>query len=71
LMAPAGTPRDVLLKLQSEVARAVRLPELHKRYMERGVELTASASPEAFAAHIKAEFDTKGKLARDVGIRME
>jgi tripartite-type tricarboxylate transporter receptor subunit TctC len=71
LMAPAGTPRDVLVKLQSEVARVVRMPELHKRYMERGVELTASASPEEFAARIKAEYDTKGKLARDAGIRVE
>jgi tripartite-type tricarboxylate transporter receptor subunit TctC len=71
LVAPAGTPREVLLKLHSEVARAVRLPELHKRYQDRGVELIASATPEAFAAHIKAEYETKGKLAREVGIKME
>ncbi|MSQ73853.1 MAG: tripartite tricarboxylate transporter substrate binding protein [Betaproteobacteria bacterium] len=71
LMAPAGTPREVLVRLQSEVARVVRLPELHKRYVERGVDLAASASPEEFAAYIKAEFETKGKLAREVGIRME
>jgi tripartite-type tricarboxylate transporter receptor subunit TctC len=71
LMAPAGTPREVLVKLQNEVARAVRLPELHKRYQERGVDLTASASPEEFAARIKAELETKGKLAREVGIKME
>ncbi len=70
-MAPAGTPREVLVRLQSEVARVVRLPELHKRYVERGVDLAASASPEEFAAYIKAEFETKGKLAREVGIRME
>ncbi len=71
LVAPAGTPREVLVRLQSEVARVVRLPELHKRYQDRGVDLTASASPEEFAAHIKAEFDLKGKLAREVGIKME
>jgi len=71
LMAPAGTPRELLVRLQSEVARAVRLPELHRRYQERGVDLAASASPEEFAAYIKAEFETKGKLAREVGIKME
>ena len=71
LVAPAGTPREVLVRLQSEVARVVRLPELRKRYVMRGVDLADSASPEEFAAHIKAEFETKGELARKVGIRMD
>jgi tripartite-type tricarboxylate transporter receptor subunit TctC len=46
LAAPAGTPRDVLTRLRAEVSRVVRLPELCKRYIERGIELTTSASPE-------------------------
>ena len=71
LIAPAGTPRDVLVRLQSEVARIVRLPDLRKRYLERGIELTASASPEEFTGYIKAEFDKKAKLAREAGIRIE
>ncbi len=71
LMAPAGTPRDALRRLHGEVSRIVRLPELHKRYLERGIELATSASPEAFTAYVKAEFDKKAKLARDAGIRIE
>src|SRR5687768_16672084 len=71
IVAPAGTPRDVLVRLNTEIARAVRAPELHKRYLERGIELTASASPEEFTGLIKAEFVKKAKLARDVGIRIE
>jgi len=71
LMAPAGTPRDALTRVQSEVARIVRLPDLRKRYLERGIELAASASPDEFTAYIKAEFDKKAKLAREAGIRID
>jgi tripartite-type tricarboxylate transporter receptor subunit TctC len=71
LVAPAGTPREVLVRLNAEVAKAVRFPELHKRFLERGVELAASASPEDFAAYIKAEFVKKAKLARAAGIKVE
>ena len=71
LMAPAGTPREILVRLNAEVGKAVRMPALHKRFLELGVELTASASPEAFNAYIKAEFEKKAKLAREAGIRME
>jgi tripartite-type tricarboxylate transporter receptor subunit TctC len=71
LVAPAGTPREVLARLNSEVAKAVKAPELHKRYLDMGVELAASASPEEFTAYIKAEFDKKAKLAREAGIRIE
>src|SRR5262245_46114424 len=44
LIAPAGTPREVLARLHGEVSRIARLPDLHKRYLERGIELVASAS---------------------------
>jgi tripartite-type tricarboxylate transporter receptor subunit TctC len=71
LMAPAGTPRAILVRLNAEVAKAVRQPLLRKRFLELGVELTASASPEAFTAYVKAEFEKKAKLAREAGIRME
>ena len=71
LMAPAGTPREILVRVQSEVAKAVRIPELRKRFFDLGVELAASASPEEFTAYVKAEFEKKAKLAREAGIRME
>ena len=71
LVAPAGTPREVLARVHAEVAKAVRIPELRNRYLEMGVELAASASPEDFTAYIKAEFDKKARLAREAGIKME
>jgi tripartite-type tricarboxylate transporter receptor subunit TctC len=71
LVAPAGTPRELLVRVRDEVAKAVRLPALHDRFIERGVELKGSASPEAFGAQIKAEFDKKARLAREAGIRID
>jgi tripartite-type tricarboxylate transporter receptor subunit TctC len=71
LVAPAATPREILSRLNAEVAKAVRFPELHKRFLERGVELAASASPEDFTAYIKAEFVKKARLAREAGIKVE
>jgi tripartite-type tricarboxylate transporter receptor subunit TctC len=71
IVAPAGTPREALTRLHAEITRAVNLPDLRRRYLERGIELMASASPDDFTAYIKAEFDKKAKLAREAGIRID
>jgi len=71
LMAPAGTPREILARLHAEVAKAVAVPELRQRFIQMGVELIASASPEDFMAYVRAEVVKKAKLAREAGIRIE
>jgi tripartite-type tricarboxylate transporter receptor subunit TctC len=71
LVAPAATPRDVLARLNAEVAKAVANPELRQRFIQFGVELTASASPDAFMAYIQAEYVKKARLAREAGIKIE
>ena len=69
IMAPAGTPREVLERLRVEIASA--LPPLKSRYEERGIELVASASPEEFASHIRAEVAAFAKLAREADLKLE
>ena len=69
LMAPAGTAREVRLRMQQEVAKAA--VRVRDRFIERGVEIKASASPEEFASLVKTEFDKKAKLARDAHIRID
>ncbi|HET7200087.1 MAG TPA: tripartite tricarboxylate transporter substrate binding protein [Burkholderiales bacterium] len=71
LVAPAGTQREILARLNRAVASAVSEPDLYKRFIERGIELKASASPEEFTGYIKAEFEKKKRLAREAGIRAE
>jgi len=71
LMAPAGTPSEILARLNREIAEVVRMPALHDRFLERGVELTASRSPAEFTAYVKSEMEKKGKLVREAGIKIE
>jgi tripartite-type tricarboxylate transporter receptor subunit TctC len=71
IVAPAGTPRAVLARLHAEIAKAVAQPEFRKRYLERGIELQASDSPQAFSAYIRSEADAFVKLVRDAHIPVE
>jgi tripartite-type tricarboxylate transporter receptor subunit TctC len=71
LLAPAGTPREPLARLQAEVAKAVSAPALHNSFLERGVDLVASKSPEEFTAYIRGEVAANAKLARSAGIKAQ
>jgi tripartite-type tricarboxylate transporter receptor subunit TctC len=71
LLAPAGTPRDIIAKLHAEVVKAYRQPELIRRFAERSIELVASSSPEAFGEQIRSEVARLSQVARDAGIKAE
>lgn len=71
LLAPAGTPREALVRIQSEVAKAVAAPALHNTFLERGIDLVASSSPEEFTAYIRSEVAANAKLARSAGIKAQ
>ena len=71
LLAPAGTPREVLARIQGEVAKAVAVPALHNSFLERGIDLVASSSPEEFTAYIRNEVEANAKLARSAGIKAQ
>jgi tripartite-type tricarboxylate transporter receptor subunit TctC len=71
IVAPAGTPRQVLARLHGEIAQALRQSEFRQRYLERGIELQASESPEAFSAYIRSEADAFVKLVHDANIKVE
>jgi tripartite-type tricarboxylate transporter receptor subunit TctC len=71
LLAPAGTPREALARLQSEVAKAVAAPALHTSFLDRGVDLVASKSPEEFTTYVRNEVAANAKLARSAGIKAQ
>jgi len=71
LLAPAGAPREVLSRLQAEIAKAVAAPALRNSFLERGVELTASGSPDEFTAYIRYEVAASAMLARSAGIKAQ
>jgi tripartite-type tricarboxylate transporter receptor subunit TctC len=70
VLAPAGTPRDIIASLNNEIARIVRTPEVGRQFTVQGVE-AAVTTPEEYAAIIKADLAKWGKVIRDAGIRGE
>jgi tripartite-type tricarboxylate transporter receptor subunit TctC len=71
LLAPAGTPREIIARLHAEVVKAFSQPALVARFAERGIDLVASPTPEDFAALVQSEVARLGKVVREAGIRAE
>ena len=70
ILAPAGTPREVIERLHSAIVKALKQPDVSKRLAAEGAEPIGS-TPEEFAAHIKAEIARVGSVVRAAGIRIE
>ena len=70
LLAPAGTPREIVLRLNSEVARALHEPDARERLYSIGAE-PMNNTPEEFAAYINAEMVKWSKVIKAAGIRVE
>jgi tripartite-type tricarboxylate transporter receptor subunit TctC len=67
MLAPAGTPRPIIVRLNKEVVKALTRPELNERLSAEGAE-PASNTPEEFAAFIKAEIVKWGKVAKAANV---
>jgi tripartite-type tricarboxylate transporter receptor subunit TctC len=70
LIAPAGTPKAVVAKLNAEVNRILALPDVKQKLQDAGIE-PAHGSPEQFGAFIEKEMGKWAKVARDAGIQPE
>ena len=69
-MAPAGTPKDVIARLNIEFNKALQRPDLRRKLSDEGLE-PAGGTPEQFAAFIKDETRHWGKVIQDAGIKAE
>jgi tripartite-type tricarboxylate transporter receptor subunit TctC len=70
LFAPAGTPREIVVRLNGETAKILRTPELRERLAKLASEALAG-TPEEFAAFQRAEIVKWGKVVRESGARIE
>ena len=70
ILAPAGTPREVIERLHGAIIKAIRQPEVAKRLAAEGAEVIGS-TPEEFGAHIRSEIARVGAVVRAAGIRIE
>ena len=70
MFAPAKTPGTVIKRLNEEVARYIKLPEVTERLFNGGEEVLAG-TPEQLAAIMKGDVARKGKVIKDLGIKVE
>jgi tripartite-type tricarboxylate transporter receptor subunit TctC len=70
LFAPAGTPRDIVTKLNADVNAIIAMPELKERWTQMGIDRVES-TPDQFAAWLARESDQWAVLIRTVGIKAE
>jgi tripartite-type tricarboxylate transporter receptor subunit TctC len=68
LVAPAGTPREVIERVRAEVAKAAAIPELRSRFGEQGIDLIGSKSADEFAAFLRKQVSEFAVLARQTGL---
>ena len=70
LLAPAGTPRAIVARLNEAAARVVRNPETRARLIAIGGEPVGN-SPQEFAVFLRADYEKNGAAARQAGLKTE
>ena len=70
LVAPAGTPREIIDLLQREIAKSVAQPDLREKLAKLGFDPVAN-TPDEFTARLKVEIEKWGKVVRDANLRIE
>jgi tripartite-type tricarboxylate transporter receptor subunit TctC len=70
LLAPAGTPRDIVNRLNAEVAKLMESGETRKALYEAGVEVSLS-TPDALGEYMVKEMERWGKVVKDTGTKLE
>lgn len=70
LLAPAGTPKEIVARLNAEIAKVMSAPDTKKELYAAGVESDIS-SPDALGALMSREMERWGKVIKDAGISMQ
>jgi tripartite-type tricarboxylate transporter receptor subunit TctC len=71
MMAPAGTPKDVIDRMAAEFARALKDPQFVAHMQKAGVEPAADASPAEFASFIAKEIALWGEAVKIAGVTLQ
>src|SRR4051794_36202666 len=66
--APVKTPREIVLKLNEAINRAIKSPEVTEKLIGLGL-IVVTEPPEYFAALLKSDFEKYGKLVKDIGFQ--
>jgi len=67
-VAPAATPREIVARLNAEINRAMKLPDVSEKMIASGL-IIVTEPPEFFGDMIRSDYAKYGKLARDIGFK--
>ena len=70
ILAPAGTPKEAVSRLNTSINAALKLEDVRSRLMGAGIEIQGG-TPEAFAEVIRIEVDKWGRIVKEAGIQPE
>jgi len=70
VLAPKGTPRELVLLLNAKLVSVLHTPALSARFAQMGLDVIAS-TPEEFSAHLKKELEKWGRVVRERRMRVE
>ena len=70
VLAPAGTPRDIIARLNTEIVKVLNAPEVKDRFAKQGVEVRTS-TPEQFGEFLRAEVSRWAKVVQDANIKAD
>ena len=71
VVAPAGTPRDVIDKLHASLRKVMAMEDVRDRLLKAGIEPAISDSPEHFAAFLRSQAETRGRVIKSVGMKLD
>ena len=69
-LAPAGTPKPIIAKLNAEINAALKLPDVRAKLEASGIEIQGG-TPQEYAAVIKSDLAKWGKVVKEAGIQAE
>jgi tripartite-type tricarboxylate transporter receptor subunit TctC len=71
VVAPAGTPKEIVARLHAAINKVLAMPDVRERLTKVGIQPSGSASPQEFAAFVRAQAETRSKVIKAVGIKIE
>ena len=71
VVAPAGTPKDIVVKLHAAINKVLAMPDVRDRLTKVGIQPSGSQSPDEFAAFVRAQAETRSQVIKAVGIKIE
>ena len=71
VVAPAGTPADIVARMNKELDVALKDPEIVKRMNDVGVYGDGAETPQATAAYVQSQIDAWGKAVKEIGLQAE